>query len=108
MMTYSTAVVHCYAFCNLVNIDVSCSIFIVVSGTVLGCNGCLFLRGAYFCMGAYKRDMVVVITIGAYIHGVLILCGCLLSRFYGIKHVSDRQLDLVKVIERERWRKMTQ
>ena len=29
---------------------------------------CLFMWGAYFCMGAY-------------IHGVLILCGCLLSRF---------------------------
>ena len=32
--------------------------------------------GAYFCMGAYKRDVVVVIKMGAYIHGVLILCGC--------------------------------
>ena len=31
------------------------------------------------CMGAYKRDVVVVIKMGAYIHGVLILCGCLLS-----------------------------
>ena len=40
--------------------------------------------GAYFCMGAYKRDVVVVIKMGAYIQGVLILCGCLLSRFYGI------------------------
>ena len=39
--------------------------------------------GTYFCMGAYKRDVVVVIKMGAYIHGVLILCGCLLSRFYG-------------------------
>ena len=36
------------------------------------------------CMGAYKRDVVVVIKMGAYIHGVLILCGCLLSRFYGM------------------------
>ena len=35
-------------------------------------------------MGAYKHDVVVVIKMGAYIHGVLILCGCLLSRFYGI------------------------
>ena len=35
--------------------------------------------GAYFCMGAYKRDVVVVIKMGAYILGVLILCGCLLS-----------------------------
>ena len=26
-------------------------------------------------MGAYKRDMVVVITIGAYIHGVLFCVG---------------------------------
>ena len=34
-------------------------------------------------MGAYKRDVVVVIKMGAYIHGVLILCGCLLSRFEG-------------------------
>ena len=34
-------------------------------------------------MGAYKCDVVVVIKMGAYIHGVLILCGCLLSRFYG-------------------------
>ena len=47
-------------------------------------NGCLFMWGAYFCMGAYKRDVVVVIKMGAYIHGVLILCGCLLSRFYGV------------------------
>ena len=31
-------------------------------------------------VGAYKRDVVVVIKMGAYIHGVLILCGC---RFYG-------------------------
>ena len=46
-------------------------------------NGCLFIWGAYFCMGAYKRDAVVVIKMGAYIHGVLILCGCLISQFYG-------------------------
>ena len=39
--------------------------------------------GAYFCMGAYKRDVVVIFKTGAYIYGVLILCGCLLSRFYG-------------------------
>ena len=43
--------------------------------------------GAYFCMGAYKRDVIVVIKMGAYIHGVLILCGCLLSQFYGSTHV---------------------
>ena len=40
--------------------------------------------GAYFCMGVYKHNVVVVIKMGAYIHGVLILCGCLLSQFYGI------------------------
>ena len=44
-------------------------------------GGCLFMRGAYFWMGAYKRDVVVIM--GAYIHAVVILCGCLLSRFYG-------------------------
>ena len=31
---------------------------------------------------AYKHDVVVVIKMGAYIRGVLILCGCLLSQFY--------------------------
>ena len=41
-----------------------------------------FHMGAYFCMCAYKRDVVVVIKMGAYIHGVLILCRCLLSRLY--------------------------
>ena len=35
-------------------------------------------------MGAYYRDVVVVIELGAYIHGVLTFSGCLLSRFYGI------------------------
>ena len=39
--------------------------------------------GAYFSLRAYKRVVVVVIKMGAYIHGVLFLCGCLLSRFYG-------------------------
>ena len=42
------------------------------------------MSGAYFCVGAYKHDVVVVIKMGAYLHGVLILCGCLLSRFYGV------------------------
>ena len=36
------------------------------------------------CMGAYKRDVVVVIKVGAFIHGVLIFYGCLLSRFYSM------------------------
>ena len=31
-------------------------------------------------MGAYKCNVVVVIEMGAYIHGVLILCGCLFQR----------------------------
>ena len=39
--------------------------------------------GAYFCMGAYKRDVVVVIKMGAYLWGAY-LCGYLLSRFYDI------------------------
>ena len=33
-------------------------------------------------MGAYKHNVVVAIKMSAYIHGVPILCGCLLSRFY--------------------------
>ena len=49
---------------------------------------------AYFCVGAYKHDVVVVIKMGAYIQAVLILCGCLLSRFYGsVPYLSE--LDLV-------------
>ena len=28
--------------------------------------------GAYFCMGNYKRDVVVAIKMGAYIHGMRI------------------------------------
>ena len=46
-------------------------------------TGAFFMWGTYFCMGVHKHDVVVVIKTGAYIHGVLILCGCLLSRFYG-------------------------
>ena len=42
----------------------------------------IYMR-TYFCMSAYKCDVVVVIKMGANIHRVLILCGCLLSRFYG-------------------------
>ena len=44
-------------------------------------------------MSAYKCDVVVVIKMGAYIQGVLILCGCLLSRFYG----NDKQETLSHV-----------
>ena len=39
--------------------------------------GCLFL------MGAYTRESMQEVVIGAYFHGVLILCGCLFLRFYG-------------------------
>ena len=35
---------------------------------------CLFMWGAYFCMGVYKCD-VVVIKMGAYIHGWLFCVG---------------------------------
>ena len=48
--------------------------------------------GAYFCMGAYKRDAVVVIKMGAYIHEVLISCGCLLLRFYGNLSLAGKYL----------------
>ena len=40
-----------------------------------------FHMGAYFCMNVHKRNVVVVIKMCAYIHRVLILCGCLLSQF---------------------------
>ena len=47
--------------------------------------GAYLRMGAYFRMGAYKRNVVVEIKkMGADIHEVLILCGCLLSRFYGM------------------------
>ena len=44
--------------------------------------------GAYFCMGAYKHNVAVVIKTGAYIQWVLILCGCLLSRFYDMLFID--------------------
>ena len=31
-------------------------------------NRCLFMWGAYFCVSAYKRDVVVVIKMGAYLY----------------------------------------
>ena len=43
----------------------------------------------------YTRDVVVVIKTGAYIHGVLILCRCLLSRFYG---TEDRGEENSKIL----------
>ena len=51
-------------------------------------NSLLFAVGGYLWKSAYKCDVVVVITMGAYIHGVFILCGCLLSRFYGNEYSS--------------------
>ena len=42
----------------------------------LFCSECVpFHVCAYFCMGAYKHDVVVVIKMGASIHGVLICVG---------------------------------
>ena len=38
-------------------------------------NGCPLMWGACFCMGAYKSDVVVIIQMGAYIHG------CILCRY---------------------------
>ena len=38
-------------------------------------------------MGTYKRDVVVVIKMGAYIHGVLFcVCGCLFSPILRYAH----------------------
>ena len=34
-------------------------------------NGCLFMWGVCFCVGAYQCDVVVVIKMGAHIHGCL-------------------------------------
>ena len=34
---------------------------------------------AYFCMGVYKHNVVVVIKMGAYIHWVLIFYGSLFT-----------------------------
>ena len=34
-----------------------------------------FMLGAYFCMGAYKHDVVAVIEMGVYIHGCLFSMG---------------------------------
>ena len=39
--------------------------------------------GCLFSYGCLLSDVVVVIELGAYIHGVLTFNGCLLSRFYG-------------------------
>ena len=52
-----------------------------------GAFSCGLMWGAYFCMGAYKCDVVIVMKMVPIIHGVLILCGCLLSRFCGSLHL---------------------
>ena len=46
--------------------------------------------GAYFCMGAYKRNVVVLIKMGAYIHGYLFCVSAyypdfMVSMLYGWK-----------------------
>ena len=50
--------------------------------------------GAYFC--AYKCDVVVAIEMGAYIHGMLIFYGCLLSWFYGMYRSLAKKGPLMK------------
>ena len=47
-------------------------------------NGCLFIWVLVFVWVLINADVVVIIKMGAYIHGVLILCGFLLSQLYGI------------------------
>ena len=42
-----------------------------------------FHMGAYFCMGAYKHDVVVVIKMDAYIHGCLFCVGAYYSSSIG-------------------------
>ena len=41
----------------------------------------LFMWGAYFRMGAYKRNAVVVIKMGAHIHGYLFCVGAYCPNF---------------------------
>ena len=64
---------------------------------------------AYFCMGAYKHNVVLVIKIGHYIHGVLVLCGCLVTEvggglpfFYSLVYV---QYNTQKRKSGEKWGK---
>ena len=71
--------------------------FIVVTGTILGGDGAFVCGVLIFVWVSINSGgggsgggggVVVVITMGAYIHGVLILCGCLLFRFYSITNGS--------------------
>ena len=45
--------------------------------------------GAYFCVGAYKHAVVVVIKIGAYIHRVLIYVGAYYTDFTAYNYIND-------------------
>ena len=63
----------------------SVKVFLLIPGHVLPTGLGLGTR-LVGCLGAYKRDVVVIIKMGAYIYGVLILCGCLLSRFYSMRY----------------------
>ena len=51
-------------------------------------------------MGAHKCDVVVVIKMGPYIHGVLILCGCLIIPIlqYAVRTVLITSLEAVSWI----------
>ena len=46
-------------------------------------NECLLMWVAYFCMGAYEHNVVVVIKMGAYTHGSLISIGANYPNFTG-------------------------
>ena len=48
-------------------------------------------------MSVYKCDVVVVIKIGTYIHGVLILCGCLAILHYS-RAIASMSLVIIKSI----------
>ena len=52
-------------------------------------NGCLFMWGNYFRMGGYKRDVVVVIKMGAYIHGCLFCVGAYYPDFTVLWQVNS-------------------
>ena len=49
----------------------------------------LFMWDAYFCKGAYKHDVVVVIKMGAYIHGCLFCVGAYYPDFTVVCIIRD-------------------
>ena len=53
----------------------------------------LFMWGAYSCMGAYKRDVVIVINLGAYIHRVLIFMGAYYPDFMVLCSTCDQIIE---------------